>query len=160
MTLPAAWSWIILAVVIAATIGWILRRMWREMQAERARELFRLQHERFEKHFFERAAASGVPRGLRWINCVFSNEMEFVRERATRQIAVLVGVTVEFAAIEGGDMEGLPAVPLPRHGSAVLLFERGEWTSAGRVIFNLAPREVVERFAIDYEPLSHSHPAR
>jgi hypothetical protein len=129
--------------------------MRREIQTARARELFRLRHEHLEALFLEKAAASGLPRGLRWVACTFDPEVVFARERSRlhRRIVALVAVTVQFEAVEGGDMEGLPAVPQPRHGSAVLTFERHEWTTAGRVLFNLTPAQVLEHFAAEYEPL-------
>jgi hypothetical protein len=123
------------------------------IQAERARELFRLQRERLEQVFLEKAASSGLPRGLRWVACEFAAEIEFVRDRKTRRIVALVAVTIRFEAVEGGDMEGLPAVPLPRQGSAVLYFVHGEWTTSGRVIFNFAPAQVLHEFAADFERL-------
>jgi len=134
---------------------WWFYGIGREIQQERARESFRLQHERFEKLFFEKASSTGLPRGLRWVSCAFASEAEFARDRRSRQIVVLVPVTIQFEAIEGGDMEGLPAVPQPRHGSAVMHFVKGEWTTSGRVVFNLAPTEVLSHFAADFEPLRH-----
>lgn len=147
--------WVVLPVAglaLLVLVGWFYG-VWREMHTERARELFRLQHERLEKLFLEKASASGLPRGLRWVGCEFAPQAVFVRECSTGKVMALVPVTVLFEAIEGGDMEGLPAVPVPREGSAVLLFERHEWTTAGRVIFNLSPAEVLDKFAADYEPI-------
>ena len=138
---------------VALLVAWRFYGLGRAIQAERARELFRLQHERWEKLFFEKAAATGLPRGLRWVGCVFANEVEFARERQTKRTVALVPVTIQFEAVEGGDMEGLPAVPIPRSGSAVLHFIGGEWTTTGRVVFNLLPPQVLDRFASDYEPL-------
>jgi hypothetical protein len=148
------WLWVIVvAAVPVIVLLWRLYRLGREVQAARARESFRLQHEHLEALVLEKASASGVPRGLRWLACRFAPESEFAKERKTGRIIVIVGVTVEFQAIEGGDMEGIAAVPLPRQGCAVLQFARGEWTTAGRVIFNLSPNQVIEKFAHDYARL-------
>lgn len=148
------WGWVLAAGgVLFPLLAWWFYGLGREIHAARARELFRLQHEHWEKLFLERAAASGLPRGLRWVDCTFAPDVEFARERSTRQVIALVPVTVQFEAVEGGDMEGLPAVPLPRQGTAVLRFERHEWTTAGRVVFNLAPADVLKHFAAEYEPL-------
>jgi hypothetical protein len=148
--------WLLLvpiAGLLVLLLAWRFYGLGGAIQAERARELFRLQHERIEKAFLAKAASTGLPRGLRWISCDFSHEAEFARERSTRKIVALVAVTVGFEAIEGGDMEGLAAVPLPRHGSAVLHFVRGEWTTDGRVMFNLSPLQVLEQFASNYDPI-------
>lgn len=130
---------------------WWFYGIGREIQAERARESFRLQHERLEKLFFEKASSTGLPRGLRWVSSVFALHFDLAREKTTRQIVALVPVTVQFEAIEGGDMEGLPAVPVPRQGCAVLHFQRGDWSTSGRVMFNLDPAQVLEQFACDFE---------
>lgn len=132
---------------------WWFYGIGREIQLERARESFRLQHERLEKLFFEKASSTGLPRGLRWVSCTLAPETVFARERKTRLVVALAPATIQFEAVEGGDMEGLPAVPHPRHGCAVLHFMRGEWTTTGRVIFNLAPVEVLQHFANDFERL-------
>src|SRR5262249_10639740 len=73
-----------------------LRAFGREVQLERARELFKLQRERLEARFLNAAAASGKPRGLRWKDCQWDSEVAFVRERKTGQIAALLGVTIQF----------------------------------------------------------------
>ena len=63
----------------------------------------------------------------------------------------LVGVTISFEAIEGGDMEGLEAVGNLRNASAVFFYQDGQWQTGGRVIFNLNPDEAVEHFKQGYE---------
>lgn len=138
--------------VLFALIWWFYG-IGRHIQWERVRESFRLQHERLERMFFEKASSTGLPRGLRWVSCAFSPDVEFAREKPGRQIVALAPVIVYFEAVEGGDMEDLPAVPLPRQGCAVLYFSRGEWTTTGRVIFNLLPGQIFEQFAGDFEHL-------
>lgn len=148
--------WLILATVAALLLFFLVWRVYgigREIQGERARESFRLQHERLEKLFFKQASCTGLPRGLRWLSCVFAAEVEFARERKTKKVVALVPVTIQFEAIEGGDMEGLPAVPLPRQGTGVFHFALGEWTTSGRVVFNLSPHETLHQFADQYAPL-------
>ncbi len=146
-----------IAIVPIILLLWHFYGLGREIQAARARESFRLRREHLEALVLEKASKSGIPRGLRWLACQFSSETEFAKARKTGQIVAIVGVMVEFEAIEGGDMEGLPAVPLPRQGCAVLQFARGEWTTAGRVIFNLSPHQVVEKFAQEYSWLAPAH---
>src|SRR5438128_3311196 len=140
------------AGLVALVLLWRpLRRFGREVQLERARELFRLQRERLEMEFLKAAAASGKPRGLRWKDCQWDNGVEFVRDKKNGQIAALVGVTIEFEAIEGSDMEGLPAVGNLRNASAVFFFQAGHWHTVGRAVFNMNPDEAVLHFKNQYE---------
>ena len=145
---------IVVALLILVMVIWRpLRSFGKEVQIERARELFKLQRERLEAHFLKAAAATGKPRGLRWKDCQWDSAVEFVREFKTGQIAALVAVTIQFEAVEGSDMEGLPAVGNLRNASAVFFFHRGRWHTAGRAVFNLNPDEAVAHFRNQYEPL-------
>jgi hypothetical protein len=155
------WLWSLLAVMtfagLALALAWRpLRRFGRQVQLERACELFKLQRERLEAKFLQTAAAMGKPRGLRWKECEWEAGVEFVRERRTAQIAALVGVTIRFEAIEGSDMEGLPAVANLRNASAVFFFDGGEWHTAGKVVFNMNPHEAAEHFKNQYERVGGS----
>jgi hypothetical protein len=143
------------ALLAVAFLLWRpLRRFGKEVQVERARELFKLQRERLEARFLEAAAATGKPRGLRWKDCQWEPETAFVRERRTGQIAALVGVTVQFEAVEASDMEGLPAVGNLRNASAVFFFHRGHWDTVGKAVFNMNPHEAVAHFKNQYEPVN------
>src|SRR5437660_4401835 len=128
-----------------------LRRLGKGIQTERARELFLLQRERLEARFVTAASATGKPRGLIWKDCDFENDVQLARERKTGQLVALVSVTIQFEAIEGSDMEGLPAVGNLRNASAVFYFHRGQWHTTGKAVFNLNPVEVIEHFKNQYE---------
>jgi hypothetical protein len=151
------WIWIgvALGLVVVGLVVWLVwhpvRLFGREMKLERARELFRLQHERLQALFFRAASASGKPRGLRWKACHWESGVEFVRERRTGHVAALVSVTIEFEAVEGGDMEGVPAVADPKNASAVFFFHRGHWATVGKAIFNMNPDEAIRHFDKQYE---------
>jgi hypothetical protein len=103
--------------------------------------------------FFATASSSGKPRGLRWKSCEWEPTTAFARERSSGRLVALVGVTVGFEAIEGGDMEELPAVGMPRNATAVFFWERGAWRTMGKVVFNLNPDEVVTHFGKEYEAM-------
>jgi hypothetical protein len=154
------WLWLILAilvVILALALSWrYLRFFGREVQAERAQELFALQRERLELKFQHAAAASGKPRGLRWKNCDWDGPVAFARERRTGQLAALAGLTIQFEAVEGGDMEGLPAVSTLRDASAVFFFHRGQWHTVGKTIFNMTPAMAIEHFKNQYEPVKNN----
>src|SRR5260370_106334 len=147
------WWWLLPVLALAALLlAWRpLRSFSREVQAERAREAFKLQRERLEANFLRAAQATGKPRGLRWRDIDCDDKVLFARERRTGQIAALVGATVRFEAVEGSDMEGLPAVGNLRNASAVFFFHRGHWDTVGKAVFNLNPHEAVEHFKNQYE---------
>jgi hypothetical protein len=128
-----------------------LLRWARTAEVRTARELFRRQREHLEAKFLAAAAASGKPRGLRWVGCEWDGDFTLARERATGKLAALVGVTIKFAAVEGSDMEGLPAVGNLRNASAVFFFDHGRWHTVGKAVFNLNPGEAIEHFGKQYE---------
>jgi hypothetical protein len=136
---------------------WDWLRFWRWFRRgprlEQARHLFQFQRERLELLFFQAASASGKPRGLRWKEIEWGSSVEFARERASGQLAALVGVTIRFEAVEGGDMEGLPAVGNLRNASAVFFFHDGRWHTSGKAVFNLNPDEALTHFQNQYERL-------
>ncbi|MDW8267149.1 MAG: hypothetical protein RMJ52_17650 [Gemmataceae bacterium] len=150
------WLWLVLAVGVLLGVALLIRplRSWfRTVQGERAHELFQLQRERLEAMFLRAAAATGKPRGLRWKQCVFEPEIALARDRRSQQLLALVPVTIHFEAVEGSDMEGLPAVALPRSASAVFYFQGGQWQTAGKAVFNMSPVEALEHFKQHYEPV-------
>ena len=153
------WLWLIPpAVLLAGAAVWFfgrrLRKFGREVNAARARELFKLQRERLEAQFLGAAAKTGKPRGLRWVDCEWDDGVAFVRERQTGHIAALAGFTIQFEAIEGSDMEGLPAVGNLRNASAVFFFQGGHWHTVGKAVFNMNPDEALQHFHNQYEPLA------
>jgi hypothetical protein len=150
------WPW--LAALGALALVAFLYLMWRvgaraAASAETARRTFPAERARLQDEFFAAAAASGKPRGLRWKACEWGEAVEVVRERGTGEVAALVGVTIAFEAVEGGDMEGLPAVGTLRNASAVFFFARGRWRTTGKAIFNLNPDEALAHFKGRYERL-------
>jgi hypothetical protein len=130
-----------------------LRRLTREMIAARARESFRLQRERLEALFFDAAAATGKPRGLRWKACVFEGSMELVRERKTGLLLALAPVTIAFEAVEGGPMEGVEAVGNLRAVTAIFTYTHGHWETAGKAVFNMDPAQTIAHFGSQYEKI-------
>jgi hypothetical protein len=149
------WPWLLLGgvmlLLLVVTAVWVLRRAAGSI--EEARALFDLQRPRLEKQYLEAAAASGKPRGLRWKACEWSGPPALACERATGRLAALVSVTIQFEAVEGGDMEGLPAVGNLRNASAVFFYHRGQWHTTGKTVFNLNPGEAIDHFKNLYERL-------
>lgn len=138
-------------LVLLVLLIWALRRGGASLLE--ARDAFQARRAELEAAFFEAAANSGKPRGLRWTACEWEAGAEFAREIATGRLAALVGVTIQFEAIEGGDMEGLPAVGNLRNASAVFFFHDGRWQTTGKTVFNLNPDEALAHFKNQYERL-------
>ncbi len=140
-----SWWYIVVpvGVVLAILAGRRLYHLGKVVLFERAKESFLLQHERLEKMVLEKAALGGTPRGLRWVSCVFEQPPLLAWKWKGRAMMALVPATIGFEAIAGSDMEDVLAVPLPRQGTAVLQFQRGEWHATGRVFFNLEPAQVL-----------------
>jgi hypothetical protein len=140
------------ALAAAAVYLWrSLHGVGRTIHVERARESFKLQRERLEAKFLQAGAATGKPRGLRWAGVTFDGDPLLARDLQTRKVIALVPVTLRFEAVPGGGMEGLEAVDHPKTAAAVFAFQRGQWTTAGRAVFNMSPDEAVRHFHSQYE---------
>jgi hypothetical protein len=149
------WWMAAVAAAIGAAIIFILARglfqnLGNEIQVARAKEMFLLERERLQTLFLPAAAATGKPRGLRWVQCQFEEEVAFARDRHSRQLVALVPVTIRFEAVAGSDMEGLPAVGNLRNASAVFFFKR-RWHTNGKAVFNMNPNEALLHFQHQYE---------
>ncbi|HZZ81075.1 MAG TPA: hypothetical protein VFE62_21415 [Gemmataceae bacterium] len=150
--------WIVPSLVVLAGLTYFFWRQGRRLdprvQLAGARVVFERDRSTLQAQFFATAAASGKPRGLRWTECQWNDLIEWVRDRQTGQLLALVGVTISFEAIEGGDMEGVAAVGNLRNASAVFAYDGGRWHTAGRAVFNLNPAEAVEHFKANYERIA------
>lgn len=154
------WEWLLAGLggtvflVFAVRWGWHLGRA---VLTERARELFRLQHERFEEQLLKAAAATGLPRGLRWAKCQITGDAVLARDIAHGGIVALVPVVVQFEPEAGSDMEDNPMAREPRPSTAVFAFHRGTWTTTGRVVFNHTPEQTIAAFANQFRVIPHGH---
>jgi len=142
------WWWAVAAAV--ATAGGIAALLWRRVRTRLRRAEyqrycaeFHLQRERLEAKFVELAGSSGKPRGLRWTDCMFEDEVTYARHRQTGELCAFVGATIAFEAVEGGGMEDVEAVGNLRAATAVFRLDRGRWQTDGRAIFNLNPAEAI-----------------
>lgn len=146
----------VVAVVFLGMLGLVavLRPVRLARQAERLARLqrdFRRQREQLEAKFIERAAASGKPRGLRWVDVMFDDAVVYARDRKTRGLKALVAVEVSFEATEGGGMEEVEAVSTIRAATAEFLHDGARWRTVGRVYFNLAPKAAVKYLSAEME---------
>ena len=147
--------WTTLAICIAVASVVYLTPQWNRRRQERrltaARQLFHLRREWLEAKFVDLAQKSGRPRGLLWKDVEFENSESLARDRHSNQLQALVGVTIRFEAIPGGDMEHVEAVGNLRAASAVFRFDDGEWKTSGRAIFNLSPIEAIKHLSGELE---------
>jgi hypothetical protein len=153
-------GWIALAIaggmVAVAAILYFAWRPYRGMRQEkmltRARREFHLRREQLEAHFVQRAGRSGKPRGLRWVDCEFDDDVTYARDRRSGQLSAFVAATISFEAVEGGGMEEVEAVSNLRAATAVFSFdEKTRWTTDGRAIFNLNPAEAIQYYQANLE---------
>jgi hypothetical protein len=143
-------------VAVAAMALYWLWRPYRSVRQEkalaRARREFHLRREQLEAKFLERAGDSGKPRGLRWVDCDFDNDVTYARDKRSGQLSAFVAVTISFEAVEGGGMEDVEAVGNLRAATAVFSFdEKRQWYTDGRAIFNLNPAEAIQYYQANLE---------
>jgi hypothetical protein len=132
-------------------------RMARQLErVAKAQRDFHRQREPLEAKFFDLAAISGKPRGLRWVDIEFDDDVVYARERKTGRLKALVAIEVRFEAVEGGGMEEVEAVSRVRAATAEFLHDGDRWTTQGRVYFNLAPSATVKYLAADLEVVAEA----
>jgi len=121
---------------------------------DQRRLVFMENSESLQQQYFEQVSTSGKPRGLEWVRCEFESEVIFARDRHHGQMRALVGVTIQFEAIEGGDMEEVEAVGNLRAGTAVFLHDGEQWFTDGRILYNLDPDQALVHFADELEVMA------
>lgn len=143
-----------LAALSRLNVRW---KQWRrsllQLQLGRLRELFTADQQQLEADYLRLARSLDKPRGLLWQHLDWTDELIFARQRRDGHYVALRGVTVQFEAIPGGDMEEVAAVAEAKQACAVFVFDRGRWHASDKTLFNLLPREAVQKFASQYEPL-------
>jgi len=153
----SGWLWLLVlagggaaGLAILAVVGLVI---WQRRHIRRACEQFVAERKSLADLFLQAAGATGSPRGLRWKACDWNEEIAFARERKTGRLSALVSVTIQFEAVEGGDMEGVEAVGQLRYATAVFSYDGNRWRTRGRTIFNLTPAEALERLKAEYAPV-------
>jgi hypothetical protein len=141
----------LILLITLIIVGIIRHRQPKRHNVDKARQLFQLRREWLEARFLTLASNSGKPRGLKWVDCDFDDSLALARDRSSGELRGLVGCTIRFEAIEGGGMEDNPNVGNLRLATAVFHFQKGTWTTDGRVLFNLNPAQAIERFTLELE---------
>ena len=145
---------LLLIVALAVYVWRTWRRGQRRMDQQRAAADFVRDRPKLEEDFRAAADVTGKPRGLRWKACEFQDTILLARDRANHQLVGLAAVTIAFEAVAGGGMEEVEAVGNLRAGTAILTWNGHEWTTAGQAVFNLEPREVLDRYRENLAPLA------
>jgi hypothetical protein len=139
-------------------VTWLLWALLRPSlfayRVRRALQQFARDRPALETAFFQAASATGKPRGLAWKECGFQPGLLVARDRANGRLVGLVAVTIRFEAVEGGGMEEVEAVGNLRAATAVFNWNGREWTTQGRAVFNLEPRDVLERYRDSLDPIA------
>jgi uncharacterized membrane protein YbhN (UPF0104 family) len=131
------------------------RRGRRRMDEERAAADFVRDTPQLQEDFRAAANVSGKPRGLRWKACEFQGPLLLARDRVNGKLVGLIGATVSFEAIAGGGMEEVEAVGNLRAVTAIFTWSGFDWTTSGRPVFNLEPRQVLEQYRENLAPIAN-----
>lgn len=151
----------LLAMFSLAAIAWLVwglfRRALFKRRTDRASRQFRRHRPALEGQLFAAAAASGKPRGLIWEKCDLHDGLVLARDRANGELVGLVGVTIGFKAVAGGTLENVEAVGNLRAATAVFHWNGRQWSTQGRAVFNLEPREVIDRYRSSLDVVAIEH---
>jgi len=144
------WLWLMPAVLVPGVAAAFLlsyrrlRLFGHHVHIERAQQLFLMQRERLQEQFSRAAAVAGMGEPYE-----FEQDVTFVRERRTGHILALV----ELRLGNTGAADGTTPVGTPRKGSGIFFLERGHWHTAGKMIPEMSPLEVLDRLQGQYEPV-------
>ena len=151
------WLWGIgIAVVVLFGLAFLavpLAAWWLRGDARRAVRLFHKRREMLEAKFFDMAQGQGKPRGLKWLDCEWFDNVTFARDKNSGLLTAFVSINIRFEAIEGGDMEGVAAVDTVRDAVAVFHFHEGSWGTGGKALFNMNPQDALQKLVAQFEPV-------
>lgn len=151
------WIWAAgIAVLLLSGLACLARPLadlWLRREERRAIQMFRQHRESLAARFLEMARSLGKPRGLRWLDCEWFDNVTFARDKNSGLLAAFVGINIRFEAIEGGEMEDVEAVGTVRDAVAVFHFHNGSWGTGGKAMFNMNPQDALERLVAQFEPV-------
>lgn len=155
----SVWFWLLLGATVVvglltsvAVLAWPrLRARQNHQEFTEARRRFHQRREWLEARFLSLAGQSGKPRGLKWLDCDFEDQVAFARERRTGRLRALVGVTIQFEAIPGGGMEEVSAVADRKAATVVFRLDGPEWDVDDRPLFNLNPAQTIQHYQHELE---------
>lgn len=139
--------WIVALVAVLLTVASMFWRRPRRQPPRtsafaQAKRRFHTQRERLEAKFLQLAAARNTADAPRWADCLFADDVSYVRSRTTGELSAFVAVTV---AVGDSEDERDTAESL-QAGTAVFRFDRDHWETDGRAILNLSPGEAIQYY--------------
>ncbi len=148
------WILVPTAVVVGAGVALVwrpLRGAFRRFRLADARRDFHWQRERLEAKFVKLAWANTKTSSTRWVDCEFEDDVAYVRNRNSGELAAFVEVTIAVVTpADPIDLEG-EAPHRYRVGTAIFRFDRNRWETDGRAILNLSPAEAIRFYQDDLE---------
>ena len=145
---------IVVLVAVAALVAVLVHRGGaKKIDPQLGRQKFCERREWLEADFFKLGSTSGSPRGLNWVDCDFSNEVSYAIDKRTGELTALVGVGIQFEAIEGGGMEDVENVANAKAATAMFRFDGEHWQATGKTVFNLSPSETIQYYQNELETL-------
>jgi hypothetical protein len=150
------WLLVIAMLLLAVAIYWRRprKKVFRSARLVQAKRRFHVQRERLEAKFVQLAARSAKPDAPRWADCTFSDDVSYVRNRATGELSAFVAVTIAAEDAERSRHGAADAVGNLQAGTAVFRFDCDHWVTEGRAILNLSPTEAVRYYHDDLEIVS------
>jgi hypothetical protein len=143
-----------MAVVIGVVAGFLawspVRTALRNARFADARREFHLRREWLETKFIGRAATKSKGDAFRWAECEFDNDVAYVRNRSTGELAAFVAITVGLE--EPDDQRRTDRY---QAGTAVFRFFRHHWDTDGVALLNLTPSEAVRFYQENLEIVAH-----
>jgi len=144
---PMLWALLVPVCLLAA---WLivrpLRAIVEDLNVDRARDQFRLQREGLEARFLSAVGRLDPIEKTRWDEARWRDEIIWARDRRSRRLLALVGVTFE-AELFGE----FPESP-PHHATALFEYFKGTWHAEGKRLDEIRPDEAFIRNQ-RFEPL-------
>lgn len=131
----------------------MLRRIWQWLLG---RPVPPLDPSRELPVWFARAARAGRPRGLTWVGFDPAGVPLLVCDGG--RVLALVPAVARFEPDPAGELADVPQAREPRTVIAVFEFRRGVWETDGRTVFNLTPRQFLDRDPARYRLLAEGPP--
>lgn len=116
-----------------------------------ARSEWERQQTSLKAQFVEQLRRRVEERGITGVSIDWGDAIRVARDRDTGLLTALVNCLVWFEQTDL--LEDSKSATIPRDATAVFHYQSGTWGSGGRVLFNMAPDQAVERLAHQFEPV-------
>lgn len=147
--------WWLIGILIIA-LAWLylwrpLRAMSKEVQFIKAKKFFHTQRERLEAKFVSLASKRSKSDSSRCVDCTFSDDVSYVRNRTTGDLSAFVAISIPVDVEDPSSLTNNTgdAVVNLQLGTAVFRYDRDHWETDGRAILNLSPSEAIRFYRKD-----------